>query len=376
MSFTVAGNYGNAAVAATASALTWTAQQAVTANSGFVVAVVASLNQVTGDVSSGIATEISGGGVTWVKLGEWTNGNAATNTGAMVAAFLARPTASDMTLSTLCVVKMVPQGRRIQLQSFKGNYAGTGEISIAAVINRSNDDTGSLGAATISGLATREYMFLAAMGAEESVGASFAEMANYTGNEQGTGTVAGNQQRVRYAYRILTGTGDIYDPSTEAVDIAQLYFALYEVSATLTASIHALLQKGLTVGGSLDAKLLHELSLQLGLDAKLQKALARSFSIDAVLRGEVTKTAQLAAVLQKALTLTAGLEAALLGSSTKTAQIGAALLNTLSRAAALDALLDRAAEITLQAEIDAILTGLWLKSAPTSSSWAPATPQA
>ncbi len=85
--------------------------------------------------------------------------------------------------------------------------------------------------ATISGLTSAEYLFIGALGVEGPSGDSHTEDADYTqNNRSGTtgggaaGNITGNSAR-----RIVTATGDTYNPTITSRDWVDILVALEEV---------------------------------------------------------------------------------------------------------------------------------------------------
>lgn len=187
----------------------------------------------TSEVSS--ITDNSGGGNTWVKAGEFCNGNAAANAGAVVSVWYSLITSQITAGAGAITVNFsssitAKAGLGICFNIAAGNTVGVASGSLQTLAN----DAADPGSMSISGLTSKEYLFVRAVAAESSTTTNISG-TNYTavsatGATSASGGSAANQG-ARMLYRILTGTGDTLDPTLFSADHASVYFALEEVSS-------------------------------------------------------------------------------------------------------------------------------------------------
>jgi hypothetical protein len=113
-----------------------------------------------------------------------------------------------------------------------GKTAGT-TLEVAGYTTLATD-AADVGNITLSGLTSREYLWLLGIGFE-GTGTSAPTATSYTAmsHTQTTGSGATTNIGVRGLYRILTGTNQTVDPNTGggAVDHASILVAIYEAAA-------------------------------------------------------------------------------------------------------------------------------------------------
>jgi len=175
----------------------------------------------------------------WLKVGEFTNTNGgAAADGSTVAAFI-----SANTTGTFYSITITSDTARIAkaVKCWLFTAGAGNSVSLAGTLQTSAG-SGSAESMTISGLTSREYLFVRNIGYESNAGTTgLTATASYTtmgivgtdgGGEASNMGVAGE-------LRILTATGDTSDPTftgDTSHDDASLYFALQEAAPAATIS--------------------------------------------------------------------------------------------------------------------------------------------
>lgn len=235
MGISTEGDWGTGAHATLAASFSFnTATSALTAT-GVGLLVVATDNISPDSGETNLHTGVSGGAGTWTKLGEYTNGNGAAAAGVTTSLWLfnasgavAVGTGITITLAE-AVVDKACSGHAFTRDADKllrivpGTFPQYAEVDAAA----------GFGASTISGLASKQYLFIRALGKE----------ANSTGNITPTssyGTFAAARSRndanailVRGERRVVTATSQTSNPTFSVVgDGASVFVALEEYVPT------------------------------------------------------------------------------------------------------------------------------------------------
>lgn len=184
---------------------------------------------VTNEVSS---VSDSAGGNTWIKAGEYCNGQGGAGNGVVASVWysvLANQIPSGGTI-TITLANSVATRAASAWEFTKG--AGS-TVSVAGSVQTNAGDAADPASMTISGLASKEYLFIRSCAVEINNSENFTPTASYTEfTEANQGFMASNGE-----FRILTGTGDTSDPSTVSdQDNASVYFALEEISTANTGN--------------------------------------------------------------------------------------------------------------------------------------------
>lgn len=233
----VSSHVGTAQSNTSSSSLSFSTNVALSAGNVLVVAIAkdnaASANGNTSEVTS--ITDAVGGN-TWINAREFCNARGAANGGATSSLWYCK-LASDMPSGTSITANFSAS------TTAKTVVAWAYSTSAGAVLGVAGNaaDVASVAAnpanQTISGLASREYLFIRALAVERS-SFSFTGTTNYTGF--GTNTTSGGVDdtniEVACEFRILTGTGDTVTSNAGAFDTAAVYVALIESTTTAVKS--------------------------------------------------------------------------------------------------------------------------------------------
>lgn len=174
-------------------------------------------------------TDVAGN--TYTKLAEYTNGQGAAAAGITISAWLSKITSQLVNNNTLTVNfanTITDSSSRIRRFS-----VGAGNsLQVAGSATPLVNDGADPGSMTISGLSSKEYLFLRAIGSESET-TTFTATTNYTSfGSQVSSTSGATNTNVVVAgeFRILTGTGDTSDPTIVAADTVSVFLALEEYS--------------------------------------------------------------------------------------------------------------------------------------------------
>lgn len=196
-----------------------------------VVVVVGLDNNATADGNTSEISSItdSVGGNTWTKLREFCNAQGAANAGATVSIWYSILTNTITTAGTITATLANSKTAK----AFVGRQFSLGAgstISIAGSQDLAFDAAAPSGV-TLSGLASKEYLFIVGSAVEDP--STAGTFTNYTTTQSGTtGGSGASNMNSKQAYRILTATTD--SPAQSAFvadDIALVYLAIEEVVA-------------------------------------------------------------------------------------------------------------------------------------------------
>jgi hypothetical protein len=198
------------------------------------VLIIGKDNNGTADGDNSDVTSVYQGqtNITFTKAVEFTNANGSAQAGACVSIWYRR-------------VNQFVGGTNIT-----ANYAGSSNndksamallefsidpgsvLGVASTATLANDaaDPGSLG---LSGLPSREYLFIRGIAAESNSTTALTNTASWTVGPADTtsGGASAANMAIRCEYRVLTGTGATSDPTLYAADCASALVAFYEVPA-------------------------------------------------------------------------------------------------------------------------------------------------
>jgi hypothetical protein len=207
-----------------------------------VVVVFAGDNTATSDGNtSPVTSVVDSAGNSYRVAHEFSNAQGGAASGAAVAVYYSVITSTlSSGVATITVNHASIAARAITAESFAIASGKTVNVSAA---NQIADDGATSGSSlAISGLSNIERLYIRAM-AVESATAGSQSTAPYTDfSTNGTSGGGGaTNMAVSAAYRIVTGTGDTYDPGSTtggtSADIASVYVALEEANPPVGPSI-------------------------------------------------------------------------------------------------------------------------------------------
>lgn len=179
---------------------------------------------------------------TYNKLWEYTYAEGAANAGGTIAVFYTIATSQLTSGGTITFNQSDARTSRAA-RCWEFTIAGTTtSITIAGTPQDQNINGTDAASATISGLDSKEYLFVRALAVERDAGSANTPTANYTNFTLALASTGADDTSMRFSgeFRILTGTGDTSDPSSFSAanaDGASTYFALQEVAAATTRPI-------------------------------------------------------------------------------------------------------------------------------------------
>ena len=220
----------------------FTLTPSATLNSGNIgILIIAKDNEGTTDTSNDECDEPTDSvGNTYTKLREYTNGNGAADAGATVCVFFTKATTD---LTTAGTVTMTVTTNSVKAATFWEFTIGAGNtIQIAGTPgDLAEDSVQNAGLIAISGLDSKEYLFVRGTAIEyNQTGtsiptASHTEITEVTAN---TGTID-TSMLATGEFRILTNTADTSNPTgdTGNRDYSSTFLALEEVAGGSTIDI-------------------------------------------------------------------------------------------------------------------------------------------
>lgn len=236
MAWTAVGSYGTDQnkTAGTGMSL-FQPGSSIAAGSVIVVTIACDNVQTTDGNSSTVTSVVGNYSGTFTKALEYTNGEAAAAAGATVSLWYAYiPTLisafnDQIDVSINAAVAAKACGAYI--------FSNTGGACVVAASAGSASDVDPA-SMTISGLTSREYLFVRA-DATERGNYGYGNSTNYTVFMQNTTTDPGNATDIAIGaeYRIFTGTGDTTDPTTGTPQSASVYVAFSASALPLTVNV-------------------------------------------------------------------------------------------------------------------------------------------
>jgi hypothetical protein len=228
MAITSAGSAGTAASFTSQS--TWTGAVSIgnVAADEWVIAVLVADNINTTD---GDNTEhgLSGEGLSWTKLGEYTNGNGAAAAGVTVSAWLARNTTGS-TIGTFDFNAFFASAVVDKCISMWTFAAGASLALVPGSLqSNATDASNGYGSSTISGLPSVERLYFRALGKEASASGQITVSSGFTAIDVIRSRNHVDAVLARGEFIISTSTGATSNP-VHAIsgDTAGLFFALSE----------------------------------------------------------------------------------------------------------------------------------------------------
>ncbi len=177
---------------------------------------------------------------TYVKLKEYCNGQGGAASGATVSLWYSKLTTALVVAVDTVTANFSSSVAAMAMGCKKFTITAGATVTLEASATLANDgaDPGSM---TLSGLASREYLFFRAIALERADAGLAGMTTGYTEiPNAGAGTTGGGaatNMNLCGEFRIFTGTGDTSDPTATAVDNASVYVALKEAAAAAAASL-------------------------------------------------------------------------------------------------------------------------------------------
>jgi len=228
------GNIGNAGTAvgstsASSFTLTTTSNSFNAASGRFGILRVAIDNISTTDGPSNDVVSVTGGNGTWTKLGEYTNANAGGGNGVTVALWVFNPDANNA-VGTVFTINLsgntVDKSARFWIHSCT---VGQSVRDAASPVYNSVDASNDFGSCAISGLTSKEYLFVSALGKEANTtttitpSSGFVAVATLRSRNNASAVVSAGE------YDILTATGATSNPTLAVSgDAVNVFVALEE----------------------------------------------------------------------------------------------------------------------------------------------------
>lgn len=168
-------------------------------------------------------------GNTWAKAGEFVNANGAANAGATIAIFYC-VVATELGIGVDTITANFSDSRLASAMIVWEYTVTSGAVVAVAGSNTLANDAADPGSVAVSGLSSREYLFIRAIASESSAATLLTNTSLwFTLNRIVADTgVSSSSMGCRGEYRILTGTGATSDPTLFAADHASLIVALTE----------------------------------------------------------------------------------------------------------------------------------------------------
>ncbi|RJQ37767.1 hypothetical protein C4552_00010 [Candidatus Parcubacteria bacterium] len=174
-------------------------------------------------------------GNTYTKLREFTNGNGSAGAGATVSVWFTKASANLPATGTATITfANTITSKAATFWEFTVAAGNTIQVATGGATDLAEDADANPGAMTLSGLTSKEYLFVRAT-AIEARNNEMPATANYTEFTLATADTsnANTSMHADGEFRILTATGDTSDPGDIGAsrDHAHVYLALEEVAA-------------------------------------------------------------------------------------------------------------------------------------------------
>lgn len=200
--------------------------------------------------TSEVTSVTDSAGNTYVKLGEFCNGQGSAAAGAVISVWMALVTTA-FTGSVDTFTVNLANSVTAKAWTARAFTVGAGNsLRLAGTLQTLADDGADPGSMTISGLTSKEYLFVRASAGESNstTGWTATNYTNFLGGQTSGGGAATNML-VRASYRVLTATGDTLDPSLASADWASVYFALEEYTPGPPTVVTRYVDAASTAGG-------------------------------------------------------------------------------------------------------------------------------
>lgn len=189
-------------------------------------------NELTTDANdtNEVTSVVDSAGNTYTKLGEARRGAGTAAAGATGALFISKLTAALTSGVSTITANFSNSPAASALTAWKHTIGAGNTFQIAGVVQYETL-LGGPGALVISGLPSKEYLFLRAEAMETDT-PNYAPTASYTAVTEvaTTGGGAASNMASCGEFRILTGTGDTSDPTGNSTDHVGIFIALEEIA--------------------------------------------------------------------------------------------------------------------------------------------------
>lgn len=206
-------------------------------------------NVATSDGTGSEITSVADTGLnTWSALAQFVNGQGAANAGAYVAAILAKITTQINISDTITVTKSTDVDCASRAWEFTVGAGKTLQVASGGLQTLANDGA-DVGSMTISGLPSKEYLFLRVSACEHEEITQWTNTASYTNIPLVRSSAAGvgtTNIVARAEFIIATGTGHTSDPTLgagETPDSASIFMALEEVDVASAGVVPVLMNQ-------------------------------------------------------------------------------------------------------------------------------------
>lgn len=233
MAWTAIGGIGSAADKSAGTSIAMTTSATVEVNNVIVV-LVAKDNAATTNGNTNEITSVtdSTGANTYTKAREFCNSRGAADGGATVAVYYSK-LGTQLSSGGTITANFSDTRTASAISAVEFTITSANTVSVEGNATDEAVTNGDAGSMTISGLTSREYLFIRAVAQENNSSGFSANTANYI-NIATNGTAGGgsaSNMGIAGEFRILTGTGDTSDPTVSTnSDSASVYIALKEAS--------------------------------------------------------------------------------------------------------------------------------------------------
>lgn len=200
----------------------------------FIILVLATDNITTTDTQSNNHTSITGGDVTWTKVGEFTNGNAAANAGATVSMWISSACVSTNTSLGTANLSGAVAAKAYTLNGFTVGAGNTLQPNAAAIQTLATDaaDPASM---TLGSLANQEHLWVRGIASETNSDTAPTPTSTWTIltnniSSSSTGGGAAANMAALGERLIATATTATSNPTHVAADNANILAAFDEVT--------------------------------------------------------------------------------------------------------------------------------------------------
>jgi hypothetical protein len=188
--------------------------------------------QTTDGQTSEVTSVSDNKGNTFTKIGEFTNGQTAADAGATISVWKCKLTTGVISTDSVSInYSGTPTARPSAMRAY--SITSGNDVQMAGTLQTAAVDGAVAGSMSVSGLTSKEYLFIRAT-ALESATTTFTPTTNFTTfiNIATSGGAAATNMALFGEYRILTGTSATSAPTTPSGDSASVMFALEEFSST------------------------------------------------------------------------------------------------------------------------------------------------
>jgi hypothetical protein len=228
MAFSSLGTFASATHKVSSSSFSFAPSAALNAGElGVLVIACDNLDATDGDFDV-VADVSDSAGNTWQKAAEFTNGQGAAAAGATVAIWYTVATATLPTTGSITITFRAALTAKAIIGHRFAKAPGT-TVRVAATANRADDGVDP-GLISLTGLGSREYLFVRGIASESSTTTGLTATSGWTAIV-GTVTLGGSSATnigARAEYLIATATSVTSDPTLFAADHASVLVALYE----------------------------------------------------------------------------------------------------------------------------------------------------